>query len=844
MKTKLFCLICSLFCLNVIVGPSVQSNIPIIMGFYPYAVAPDQTVNAGDLVSLNGLNSFAADLSLITYQWTQVSGTPVVATGTNTGTPTFIAPVVGKAGDVLVFQLVVSDGTYISDPIFVYIYILYVNHVPVANAGSGQSVLQNTKVTLDGSGSSDADGDSLTYNWAQSSGPNVTLNLTDPVHPSFQSPSVAISGATIVFSLTVSDGQASSAAAFVNILVNNPDRPPVASAGANFTANERTNVYLNGSGSSDPDGDAITYNWTQVSGPIVNLQNQNTANPNFIAPEVTVMGATLVFQLVVSDQYLQSAPAKVSVQIQNVNRAPVASAGLNQVVGERTIVNLNGTASFDPDGDPLTFSWQQISGPPVILSSANIPNPNFVAPEIPLAGANLVFVLTVSDGQLATTSAPIKVFDTYVNRAPIAIAGNDQSINMQTLVTLDGSGSYDPDGDPITYTWLQISGPNVSLNVSNPLHPTFTAPVVGIDGLTVTLSLVVSDGKLLSDASIVNIGIMNVNHAPIASAGNPQTVASGAVVSLSASDSYDPDGDPITFSWSQTSGPVVNFANPTSALPSFTAPIISSGSSYLTFVVLVSDGRLSASASVVITVQPVNHRPIANAGYPQTVQAKMIATLDGSGSYDPDGDPITYAWTQTSGPIVPMDLTNPILPRIIAPDVTAQVQLAFSLVVSDSKLLSVPATVTVTVKPPVAPPSCNLAQVSSFGTKGSKKGKVVGNLLWPPNHKMQQFSVVGVFASGHESDPGNSITISGITQDEPTNGLGDGDTPIDGIIKPGAFLVRRERQGGSNGRVYTIKFKATNSIGTTCTGSLNLCVPKSAANQTCTEDNVKYDSTK
>ena len=95
--------------------------------------------------------------------------------------------------------------------------------------------------------------------------------------------------------------------------------------------------------------------------------------------------------------------------------------------------------------------------------------------------------------------------------------------------------------------------------------------------------------------------------------------------------------------------------------------------------------------------------------------------------------------------------------------------------------------------------------------------------LWPPNHGLVAVGITGV------SDPNNNatITITGVTQDEPTNGLGDGDTPIDAIINAdGTVLLRAERSGTGDGRVYRIAFTASDLEGST-SGVVIVKVPHS-----------------
>ena len=126
---------------------------------------------------------------------------------------------------------------------------------------------------------------------------------------------------------------------------------------------------------------------------------------------------------------------------------------------------------------------------------------------------------------------------TPLNTMPIAEAGNDQEAIEGDLISLDGSESYDNDGDSLTYQWTQISGPTVSLSGSTAAQPEFYAPSVG----TFTFTLVVNNGELNSTADTVNVIVHPLKYRPIAQAGNDLNVQIGDKVLLDGIANYDND---------------------------------------------------------------------------------------------------------------------------------------------------------------------------------------------------------------------------------------------------------------------------------------------------------------
>jgi len=437
-------------------------------------------VKAQTTVTLDGTASFDPDNDPLFFSWVQVAGPAVTVNGANGPQPTFTAP---TGPSSLTFQLIVSDGVG-TDSAQVTITV---NGAPVANAGPDQvSVKAGTTITLNAIGSVDPDADPLSYSWVQVGGGTVVgLNSPNTAQPTF----TASNGPDVlVFQLTADDGVDSSTDT-VSIQINGV---PTASAGPDQPGVQKgALITLDGSNSTDPDGNPLTYSWTQTSGPAVVLQNPATVSPSFVAPQGP---ATLSFQLVVSDGTDTDID---TVTVSVGNNAPSANAGPDQTVAPASVVTLDGSASTDPDNDPLAYSWIQTAGPAVALAGASTAKPTFTAP----ASGTLAFRLTVQDGGFTATDL-VTITVSASNHAPTANAGPDQTVPSSSAVILDGSASSDPEGDRLTYRWAQVSGPIVALTGTGTATPTFTASQPG----TLVFRLTVSDGAA-SDTDTVSVTV-------------------------------------------------------------------------------------------------------------------------------------------------------------------------------------------------------------------------------------------------------------------------------------------------------------------------------------------------
>jgi len=561
---------------------------------------------------------------------------------------------------------------------------------PVANAGPDQgNIAPNTLITLDGSGSTNPSGTPLTYAWAFTSlpaGSTAVLTNATSMSPSF---TVDRDGDYVV-QLIVNNGTVKSAVDFVTITTNNVQ--PIANAGPDQgNIAPGTLVTLNGSASTDSNGNLLMYSWALVSKPpgsTAVLTNATSVTPTLVVDRAGIY----ILELIVNDGALSSAPDNVIVTTNNV--APVANAGPDQGnVPPNVLVTLNGSGSGDANGDPFSYIWTLIvtpAGSAAVLANAGSVMPTFTVDR----DGDYVAQLIVSDGSV--NSAPDTVKITSNNVAPIGNAGPDQgNIALSTLVTLNGSGSGDANGDPITYSWTFVSKPATSAGVlvnSNSVSPSFTPDRSG----NYVVQLIVNDGTVDSAPDTVLITTGNV--APVANAGPDQGgKALGSLINLDGSGSSDDNGDPLTYSWSLTTKPTNStavLAGANSETPTFT---VDRAGDYIAQLI-VSDGTVSSAPDSVL-VRTNDVAPVANAGADQTVSVCRLVTLDGSSSSDLNGDLLTYSWML---PLVPAGSTAALAnPTTDSPTFTADLEGSYqaNLVVNDGTVDSSAALVTVTATP-------------------------------------------------------------------------------------------------------------------------------------------------
>jgi hypothetical protein len=280
------------------------------------------------------------------------------------------------------------------------------------------------------------------------------------------------------FTYYVDDGSGLTLSATVRVIIRGINDPPIAEDDTAST-NEDTLVVIDVlENDDDIDGDIDPTSVTRISGPSHGEANVDPASGLITyAPDKDWSGQD-TFTYRVWDDGSPGAPryaqANVYVTVRPVSDPPVADAGPDQSVPTLSTVTLDGSGSYDPDGQiELGYLWQQTGGSQQVdLSDPTAQSPTFVAPDDPDV---LVFSLRVFDqGQVSANTDYVRI--TVTNQTPVADAGPDLRVRVEELATLDGSGSYDPDNDELTFEWAQTGGPRVSLSSITAEMPTFTAP--------------------------------------------------------------------------------------------------------------------------------------------------------------------------------------------------------------------------------------------------------------------------------------------------------------------------------------------------------------------------------
>jgi hypothetical protein len=377
-------------------------------------------------------------------------------------------------------------------------------------------------------------------------------------------------------------------------------------------------------------------------------------------------------------------------RVRTGNSPPVADAGPDQIGALAGRITLDGSNSYDPDGDPITFQWTQISGPAVSLTGANEARAGFTAE----AGQTYAFRLIVRDDKGAEARARVTVTTSQPRRPRIlsfqAVPTNINAGEVATLsweteeaseVEISGLGKVRPSGaatvspsQTTTYTLTARNqfgevSTNVTVRVTPPQAPRIlrfaATPMEILPGESSTLIWEVDNA---TEVTIAGLGRVDLRGSSAVSPSDTATytltatnaqgqVTAQAVVTVAkpvrildfvAEPSRIRGGDPVTLKW-QTENALEVYITGVGKVPA-NGSIVVKPLATTSYTLLAYGRRTQATAFVLVKVGdgPANRPPVADAG-PDFVTMEPETRLDGSKSYDPDGDPITFAW-RVAGP--------------------------------------------------------------------------------------------------------------------------------------------------------------------------------------------------
>ncbi len=364
------------------------------------------------------------------------------------------------------------------------------------------------------------------------------------------------------------------------------------------------------------------------------------------------------------------------------NAAPVADAGENVTIEADQVVSLDGRASFDSNGDSLTYHWSfdrvpegsSVLSMELPFTQNNNGNASTTSFQ-PDAVGTFVVSLEVEDGSTRSAADFVVVTAQVPGTRPVAQAGLDLQLEVGATVTLDGSTSYDTAGRTLSYAWSIVEVPEASaLTIDSITGADTTTPSWEVDAKGVYIfNLVVDNGLTASQPDAVVVTAMANDNTPVANAGEDLEVEDCNWIQLDGSNSADPDADALEYFWELQSKPTNSVATNDSfsdrriESPTFWADTAGT----YTFSLAVSDGNnwsiadgmtmvvdeRAANTAPTVTINPIatvaaGEAECATSGYSyecDDCENQAVTIGDTVAIVDVDNDPYTVVWELVSG---------------------------------------------------------------------------------------------------------------------------------------------------------------------------------------------------
>jgi len=533
----------------------------------PTAEAPaNRTVRAGETVVLAG--SGRGPAGPLSYEWSETGSTALTIADPASRRTAVTVPEVDTRRTYQV-DLTVQTPSGATDTDSTTLTVLA---PPNAAASAAPTAFAGDPVTLDASGSTDPDGTITSYEW------DVDGDGDFEHAGMFVTHAYAAGTRTATVRITDGDGQTDTASVTIGV-----DAKPTATLAANRTRLASGGaVAFGAAGSTDPDGAIQRYAWDFDGDGVTDATGRAVTHRYGVA-------GTYDARLTVTDTdgYTDTASRTITVQA-----APTADAGPDKTVTDGETVTYDASGSTDTDGTITGYEWD-LDGDGTYEQTGET-----VSHAYSSHGTHTATVRVTDDDGLTDTDS----VETTVLAKPVAKASaDDTTIYPGDTVDFDGTSSYDPDGSITSYAWDFDGDGSVDATGPTPSH-SFSEKGTYYVELTVTDNDGFSADRKLSETTTVTIEVQN--RAPTADAGSDRTVEEGDTVTLVGSGSSDPDGDWLSYDWSDSSSDID--VDSTSKRTSFTAPSVTGKTTY-EITLRVSDGQASDSDTIQVTVKPDNN---------------------------------------------------------------------------------------------------------------------------------------------------------------------------------------------------------------------------------------------
>ena len=584
-------------------------------------------------------------------------------------TPNYEAPTDSGANNVYDVTVRASDGVNTTSKA-VAISVTNVNEAPTITSAATKSFAENATGTVYTATATDPDaGTTLTYSISGADAALFDINATTGVVTFKSSPNYEVradAGANNVYDIMVgaSDGTNTTTKAVAITVTNVNEAPTITSgAAASFAENASGTVYT--VAATDPDaGATLTYSLTGTDAARFNINSTTGAitfksSPNYEAP--TDAGGNNVYDVTVRASDGTNITTKaVAITVTNVNEAPTVTSAATASFAENGTGTVYTAAATDPDaGTTLTYS---LTGADASLFNINATTgvvtfksaPNYETPTD--VGANNVYNITVSasDGAVNTTKAVAVTVTNVAGEAPAFTSGGAASFAENATGTVYTASAIPESGKSLTYTLTGADASLFNINATTGVvtfksSPNYEAPGDAGGNNVYDVTVRASDGTNFSTKDVA-ISVTNVNEAPTVTSAATASVGENIAGTVYTVVATDPDaGTALTYSLSGTDAALFDIDATTGAItfkssPNYEAPTDAGANNVYNVTVGASDGTITTTKAVAITVTNVNEAPTITSGAAASFAENATGTVYTAAATDPDaGTTLTYS---------------------------------------------------------------------------------------------------------------------------------------------------------------------------------------------------------